>query len=224
MKVSNQMAPAAANASDVPVTSAGSRNLSQQDFMRLFLTQMRTQSPLKPFDSSDMMAQMTQLNSLSATDQLEKSIKMMNANLGRSQVVAATQLIGKRVVIPSQVSQLSENEGLNGSVVVPSHAGSIDVEIKDKDDKLVKKITLPASDSGVVDFHWDGKDENGEMMPADYYHISAKGDFAGEKIDIPTAGYFKVNSVTMDRQSSSVILNLDGLGGVDMGNIIKILS
>lgn len=222
MKVSNQVAPGAA--SDMPTTTTGSRNLSQQDFMKLFLTQMRTQSPLKPFDSSDMMQQMTQLNSLSATEQLEKSIRLMNSNLGRSQVVAATQLIGKKVVIPSQVSQLTESDGLNGSVVVPAHARSIEVEIKDKDDKLVKKLSLPASDSGVVDFHWDGKDENGEMMPADYYHLSAKGDFGGEQIDIPTAGYFKVNSVTMDRQTSSVILNLDGLGGVDMGNIIKILS
>ncbi len=210
--------------SDAPITTTGSKALSQEDFMRLFLTQMRTQSPLKPFDSSDMMQQMSQLNSLSATEQLEKTIRMMNANLGKSQVVTATQLIGKKVVLPSGVSPLVENEGMDGSVVLPMRASSIEVEIKDKNDKLVKKITLPASDSGVVDFHWDGKDEDGNLMPADYYHLSAKGTFGAEEYDIPTAGYFKVNSVTMDRQTSNVIINLDGVGGVNMSDIIKILS
>lgn len=209
---------------DAPVTSTGNKALSQEDFMRLFLTQMRTQSPLKPFDSSDMMQQMSQLNSLSATEQLEKTIRMMNANLGKSQVVTATQLIGKKVVLPSGVSPLVENEGMDGSVVLPMRASAVEIEIKDKNDKLVKKLTLPASDSGVVDFHWDGKDEEGNTMPADYYNLSAKGTFGSEKYDIPTAGYFKVNSVTMDRQSSNVIINLDGVGGVNMGDIIKILS
>ncbi len=36
----------------------------------------------------------------------------------------------------------------------------------------------------------------------------------GESKQFYTAGMFKVNSVTMDRQTSQVILNVDGLGGV----------
>ncbi len=34
--------------------------LSSDDFMKLFLTQLQTQSPLDPFDSSTMLDQMSQ--------------------------------------------------------------------------------------------------------------------------------------------------------------------
>jgi flagellar basal-body rod modification protein FlgD len=186
---------------------------------------MKSQSPLKPFDSSDMMQQMSQLTSLSATQELEKTIKSMNANMGRSQVLAATQLIGKKVAVASDKSPLDEKEGLSGSVIVPGNSSEINIEIRDSANKLVKTIKLPGSSSGVVDFHWDGLDAEGKPtnLPG-FYNISAKATINGEAKEIYTAGIFKVNSVTMDRQSSSVILNVDGLGGMDMGDIIKILS
>jgi len=217
-----------AMSSEPPASKTAGKALTQEDFMNLFLAQMKTQSPLKPFDSGEMMQQMSQLNAFSATKELENTIKMMNANLGRSQVVSATQLIGKRVAIVSDKSPLETGAdgklGLDGSAIVPGNASDITIEIKDSSNKVVKTIKLPASSSGVVDFHWDGLDADGKPMPTDFYNISAKATIDGQSKDIYTAGFFKVNSVTMDRQTSTVILNVDGMGGMDMGDIIKILS
>ncbi len=215
--------------SEQPNNKVAGKALSQDDFMKLFLAQMKTQSPLKPFDSGEMMQQMSQLTSLTATQELEKSIKLMNANLGRSQMVQATQLIGKKVAIASDKSPLNYGpdgkvQGLDGSVILPASASETTIEIKDASNKVVKTIKLPASNSGIQDFHWDGLDAEGKPMPADFYTISAKATVNGQPMDVYTAGIFKINSVTMDRQSSQVILNVDGMGGMDMGDIIKILS
>lgn len=211
-----------------PDSQVPGKALTQSDFMKLFLMQMKTQNPMKPFDSGEMMQQMSQLTSLSATQQLESTIKLMNANMGRSQVLSATQLIGKRVAVASDKSPLIQNSdgtsGLDGSIVLPKASTSSTVEIRDASNNLVKTITLPASGSGVQDFHWDGKNEKNEQMEPGFYSISAKGNFGSESRDLYTAGVFKINSVTMDPSTSSVILNVDGLGGMDMGNIIKILS
>lgn len=202
--------------------------LTQEDFMKLFLAQMKTQSPTKPFDSGEMMQQMSQLTSLSATQQLETTIKMLNTNMGRSQVLSATQLIGKRVAIASEKSPLTANpdgtSSLDGSVVIPKSTTGTTVEIRDEMNNLVKTIHLPASSTGIQDFHWDGKNEKNEPMAAGFYNISAKSTIDGQSTDVYTAGTFKINSVTMDPKTSSVILNVDGMGGMDMGNIIKILS
>jgi flagellar basal-body rod modification protein FlgD len=219
----------AAMPDEQPRNQAVGKALSQDDFMKLFLAQMKTQSPLKPFDSGEMMSQMSQLTSLSATQGLEKSIKMMNANLGRSQMVQATQLIGKKVAIVSEKAPLNYSadgkiEGLDGSVILPAASNGATVEIKDANNKVVRTITLPASNSGLQDFHWDGMDAEGKPMPKDYYTISAKANINGNTEDVYTAGVFRINSVTMDRQTSQVILNVDGMGGMDMGDIIKILS
>lgn len=208
---------------ELSTTQGKGKALSQDDFMRLFLTQMKTQSPMKPFDSSDMMQQMSQLTSLSATQELEKTIKLMNSNLGKSQVYSASQLIGKKVAVASEVAPLTEKQGLSGSVINPGYATQMAVEIKDSAGRIVKTINLPASNPGLVDFHWDGLGSNNEPLPADFYHLSAKAVINGETKEVPTAGIFNVDSVTMDRQTSNVILNVNGLGGTDMNDIIKIL-
>lgn len=198
--------------------------LQKEDFMRLMMKQMLSQDPTKPMDNSQMMQQMSQLASLSATEDLGRTVKMLNLNLGNSQVLSATQLIGKRVAVASHSAQLDAKDGLSGSVVVPGEASDITVEIQDENKKVVKTITLPASSHGLVDFHWDGKDAEGNMMKDGFYNISAKATIAGKSQDVPTAGFFKVNSVTLDRQTASLILNLDGAGGLGMDSIIKILS
>lgn len=198
--------------------------LEKEDFMRLMMKQLLAQDPMKPMDNSQMMQQMSQLASLSATEDLGKTVNMLNLNLGNSQVLSATQLIGKRVAVASHTAQLDEKDGLNGSVVVPGEASEITVQVQDENKKVVKTITLPASSNGLVDFHWDGKDAEGKMMKDGFYNISAKATIAGKSQEIPTAGFFKVNSVTIDRQNGSLILNLDGMGGLGMDSIIKILS
>lgn len=204
------------------------KSLSQQDFMKLFLAQMRAQSPLKPFDSGEMMQQMSAMTSVSATAELEKTVQMMNSNLGRSQVLSATQLIGKRATIASDKSPLINNKdgtaSLDGSIILPQSSTAARVEIRDTSGNLVKAIDLAASSAGVQDFHWDGRDADGKLMPEGFYSISANANMGGQNTQVYTAGVFKVTSVTMDRKTSAVILNVDGMGGMDMGDIVKILS
>jgi flagellar basal-body rod modification protein FlgD len=202
----------------------GSKELSKDDFIRLFLTQLRVQSPLKPLQSSEMMQQMSQLTSLSATQELEKTIKNLNGNMGKSQVLQASQLIGKKVQLLNGLSPLSAAEGLGGSVVLPGDCRDVTVTIKDKSDKVVKTIKLgdnPAS--GLLDFSWNGMDEEGKALNPDFYKISAMATVNGQQTQLATTGTFKINSVGLDTKSDGVIINVDGIGGVKMEEIIKIL-
>ncbi|VVC77097.1 Basal-body rod modification protein FlgD [Aquicella siphonis] len=201
----------------------GKKELSKDDFMTIFLTQMRMQSPLKPYDSAQMLQQMSMLTSLTATEELQKTIQSLGMSISKSQVMSASQLIGKKVQIPSGVSPLVTGEGLSGSVILPGEVSDVTITIKDKDGKVVKTINKGSSGSGVLDFDWDGKDADGNDLKPDFYKISAIATMDGKKIDVPTAGTFKVGSVAMNPTNGAVILNVDGLGGVDMGEIIKIL-
>lgn len=198
------------------------KTVSKDDFMKLFLTQLRMQNPLKPFDSADMLQQMSQLTSLSATEELGKTIKNLNANLGNSQVLDASQLIGKHVQVPSGVAQLTST-GLNGSVILPGDVTEITIEIKDSDGKVIKTVEKDKSSAGVFDFTWDGKDKDGNAVKEDFYQISASANVNGQRTELITAGTFKINSVALNPSTGSLILNVDGLGGLKMNEIIKIL-
>lgn len=200
------------------------KKLNEDDFLKIFIKQMTMQSPDKPIDSAQMMQQMSQLTSLESNKSLKTAIENMNKTIGQSQMINATQMIGKEVVIASSVSPLSTTNGLNGSVVVPPNCSEVSVDILNGDKKVIKTINLAANTSGVVDFHWDGKDANGEPLEPTFYGMSAKAKVNGVSQELPTAGNFKVNSVTMDRQTSNVILNVEGMGGVGVGDIIKFLA
>jgi flagellar basal-body rod modification protein FlgD len=82
---------------------------------------------------------------------------------------------------------------------------------------------MGASPAGMLDFTWNGMDVNNNQMPAGLYKISSTAVIKGESIPVATAGIYNVNSVALDKQGKGVILNLDGVGGVNMDDVIKII-
>lgn len=205
------------------VQAQKSNQLSQDDFIKILLTQMRLQTPQNPFDSNSMMQQMSQLTNLSATKEMEKAVATLNTNLGANQVLAASQLVGKKVQVANELSPLTAAEGLKGSLILPESADNITVTIRDQNNKVVKTLPLGASEAGVVDFKWDGLDADNKACAPGYYKMSVSAMINGQNVAIPTAGTFNVNSVALDKNGNGVILNLDGIGGINMKDLIKIL-
>lgn len=201
----------------------GKKDLSKDDFMTIFLSQMRMQSPLKPYDSAQMMQQMSALSSMTATEDLQKSIAGLGNNIAKSQIMSASQLIGKKAQIVSSVSPLVKGEGLSGSILLPADVTDATITIKDKNGNVVKTIAKGSSGPGVLDFEWDGKDTEGNELNPDLYKISAEATIKGQKTTLHTAGTFKIESVAMNPGNGSVILNIKDFGGIDMSEIIKIL-
>ncbi len=204
--------------------SIGKKPTTQDDFMKLFLTQMRTQNPMKPLDSGAMMQQMSQMASLSATQQLEKSVKSLNDNMGKTQMMQATQIIGKKAQVFKSISPLVKGEGLSGAVFLEKPTTGVTVTIKDPNNNIVNTIQLPASGEGIADFEWDGKDLENKPCEPGYYRISATAVIDGKSQEIKTLGNFKVNSVGLDREQHEVILNLEMLGGTSTDKVVKILN
>jgi len=93
-----------------PVNLASS-GLGMQEFMRILLTQLTFQDPLKPMDNQQFMAQMAQFTALEQTQQLNDR---MNALLTTQAALQSVGLIGRTVdvqadggVVTGQVTTLS---------------------------------------------------------------------------------------------------------------------
>lgn len=83
------------------IGSSGSTNLQasslgMEDFLKILLTQLTYQDPLKPMDNQQFMAQMAQFTSLEQTQQLNNKIATLITNQAALQSVG---LIGKTVDI-----------------------------------------------------------------------------------------------------------------------------
>ena len=90
-------------------------SIGMQDFLKILLTQLTTQDPLKPMDNQAFMAQMAQFTALEQTQQLNNTI---DALLSTQSALLSVGLIGRTVDINSDSGSLS------GAVTTLSLAGS----------------------------------------------------------------------------------------------------
>jgi flagellar basal-body rod modification protein FlgD len=102
-------------------------NLSIQDFMKVLLTQLTYQDPLKPLDNQQFMSQIAQFTTLQQTQQMNTNIEKLLSNQSSLQSVG---LIGRTVDISTTggtatgtVSALSLS-GVSPSITVVTTAGN----------------------------------------------------------------------------------------------------
>lgn len=79
-----------------PAASASSLGL--QDFMKVLLTQLTYQDPLKPMDNQAFMAQMAQFSALEQSQQLNERMQLLVGNQAALQSVG---LLGRTVDVQS---------------------------------------------------------------------------------------------------------------------------
>ncbi|MCJ0764537.1 flagellar hook assembly protein FlgD [Variovorax terrae] len=93
-----------------------SNSLGMQDFLKILLTQLTYQDPLKPMDNQQFMAQMAQFTSLEQTQQLNNKIDTLIINQATLQSVG---LIGRTVDITT------DSVSVTGTVKALSLSGDI---------------------------------------------------------------------------------------------------
>ena len=77
-----------------PVNTATNNHINQQDFLRILLTQLNAQDPLKPMDNGAFVAQLAQFSQLESAQQTSASLNQLVALQTATQSVA---LLGKSV-------------------------------------------------------------------------------------------------------------------------------
>lgn len=102
--------------SSAPGAALQTSNLGLQDFMKILLTQLTYQDPLKPMDNQEFIAQVAQFTSLEQAQQLNSKIEQLVINQSALQSVG---LIGKTVVAESNGTSIV------GSVTGISLAGDV---------------------------------------------------------------------------------------------------
>ena len=85
-------------------TNLRSSSLGMEDFLKILLTQLTYQDPLKPMDNQQFMAQMAQFTNLGQTQQLNTKIETLITNQAALQSVG---LIGKTVDITTATGTAS---------------------------------------------------------------------------------------------------------------------
>ena len=210
------------------VNSAGSTNskisgqLNQSDFLKLMTTQLNNQDPTQPTDSSQMLAQMAQLSTVSGIQDMQTSLKQLVSTMLASQTTQAAALVGHQVVAPGSTATLSSN-GLSGAVDLTQDTNQLALGIYDSAGQLVKQIDLGAQTQGTVPFSWDGMMDNGTAAPNGFYQIKAMANVSGTAEAMNTYVASTVNSVTVDAATQNITLNTSGGDAIKISDIKQLM-
>lgn len=205
-------ATSAATTQAAQATSTSSNStLTEQDFLQLFTTQLQYQDPLNPMDTSQMLDQMVQLNNVQAMQDMTQSMQ----NLEAASNLQTAGLIGRQVQAQGNSLSIDSQGNASGGSYTLASPGQASIQIFDANGNLVRQINEGAVDTSQQTFTWDGKDQQGNQLPAGNYTFSVSAtDANNQPIQVATSmnatvtGISFKNGVTyLDLGSDQITLN-----------------
>jgi len=228
-----QAAQAASNASSSGTDPAATQN----NFLKLLVTQLQNQDPLNPEDNSEITSQLAQLSTVTGVNQLNTTLTALQTSYQSSESLQATGLISHGVLAAGSTMQLATSTGTDSSgaststtaavfgVNLGTAAADAKVKITDSSGKVVKTMDLGATTAGTQPLTWDGVEDDGTTVaPAGKYSFTVSAvDASGTALtDATTLTLGVVESVSSG--SSGVKLNVSQpLGSINLSDVMQVL-
>ncbi len=203
-------------------SGASKDTLGQEDFLRLMTTQLTNQNPMEPMENGDFLSQMAQFSTVAGIESLTDSFNTLSASLTQGQALQAAALVGRDVLVPSQTGHLEADGTLGGAVDLSAASSGVKIGVYDAGGQLVRTLDLGALGSGLQEFEWDGRLEDGSPAPEGVYEFRATAADSSGTQAIGTLVKSRVESVSID-QNGGLQLSVRGLGAIAFSDVRRIL-
>ena len=212
--------------------ATGGDTLDRDVFLRLLVTQLENQNPLEPQDNGEFVAQLAQFSSVEGLDNLNDSFSSLassfEAGQQSSQVLQASALVGRSVVVDSNRGVLAADGEISGKFSLDTDASIITLNVFDSSGALVSTQQSSVDENGNPyrqgehDFSWDGTNDNGDALESGTYSVEILAGFQGQTTSQPVRMSANVDSVTVNG-NGGITLNLAGIGPLSIANVNEIL-
>jgi len=187
-------------------TTNSLQSLGEDDFLKLFVTQLQYQDPLSPMDSTGFTSQLAQFSSLEQLTNINTAIGNLASSQALTQNALAAGLIGKNVLVAG--NQISLAGTANISFALPTATAQTNLSIYNASGQCVRQVSLGAENSGSITYTWDGKDSQGNTLPdGNYTYSVAAADATGAAVSATTSTYGMVTGVTLQNNLTYLVLD-----------------
>lgn len=191
--------------------------MDKDDFMKLFITQLQYQDPLKPQDPSAMLDQLSQLSlveqSYNSTTAMNKLLTAQNNSMSMTSV----SFIGKEVKANGNSTSFdgSTPSSLQFNLSVPTAEATL--TIKNASGSIVKTVALGAKSAGDSTVAWDGSDNSGNKLPSGVYSFSVAGKTAGgESVAASTFTTGRIDGVNLTGDTPMLTIGANSVALTDV--------
>ena len=187
---------------------AAKKSLGKDDFMRLLVTQLSTQDPLKPMDSQDFGAQLAQFSSLEQMTNVNDNLVKLQQMQGSVSAASAVSLIGKKVDAEGNGLQLKSGAPQTLGYSLGQDASAVTIDIFDASGNKVNTLNGGNQTAGVNSLLWNGKDASGNSLPDGAYIFTATAiDAKGTAVAATTYSSGLVSDVVFENGVTKAIVN-----------------
>ncbi len=157
---------------DINNTRIPRKSLEMEDFIKLFITQLRYQDPINPIENNEMAIQLALFNQVDQLFKINKTLESL-LNVSKSLELAyVTNLIGKNVKVETNIGRVENGKFLGGEFILEKPTNNIEIVIRDNNGNIVDKIILNGLKAGTYKIEWDATDKNGNKVPDGNYTFS----------------------------------------------------
>ncbi|HWV44465.1 MAG TPA: flagellar hook assembly protein FlgD [Nitrospira sp.] len=197
----------------------GPQQLGQDDFLKLLITQLQNQDPLKPTDNTEFVSQLAQFSQLEQTakqaDLLQKSLDAQTASLQYTLL----PMVGRQVSIDRPLTQL-ENGQASLTYALEKNAARLQITILDQSRQVVRTLDYTNLQAGLNQTQWDGKDSKGVAMPPGVYEYAISAvDQQGASVVATGHAQLTVTGIRMEEGQPKLAI---GTLTVDPSEIVEV--
>lgn len=180
-----------------PTQQTPSNSLGQNEFLKLLVAKLENQDPLNPAQDTEFIEQLATFSSLEQQIATNENLELMIQGQGTLINSQALSLLGKEALSDSD-GQIEVRDGEPEKIVyeLPEGATGAELEIRDSEGFLVRKIALDGEPGVRHDLEWDGTDDNGDLLEDGEYSISVVAtDGSGEELTVNLFEALKIDGV-----------------------------
>lgn len=198
--------------------------LSKDDFLKLFMTQMRYQDPLNPKDYEAFASQLAQFSSIEQLTNIHKGVENLRSDMVAEQRIQALGMIGKLVKASGNRIDLIKGQEVPLKYIADENVHPFRAMIFDKNNKLIREIDLFKKEQGDSVIIWNGKDQSGNEMPSGTYMFKVIGvDRKGDTKELSTELSGEVVGVELDGKNPNLLVKTDkGNSRVSLASVTKV--
>lgn len=208
------------NAGNTSTASKSSTQEMEDRFLTLLTTQLKNQDPLNPLDNAEVTSQLAQINTVNGIEQLNTTLNKLLSSYDDSMSMQAASMIGKNVLVPGNALVATSSGGAAGGVLLGANADKVTVSILNSAGKVVQTEELGAKSAGSFGFVWDGKDADGNDVPAGSYTFKVEASKGGSKVDATAMQVGTVSALV--RGTNGFNLDLGAVGIVSLDQVQQI--
>jgi len=192
------------------IYSSDTQTLGKDDFLKLLVTQLQNQDPLNPTDSTEFVSQLAQFSSLEQLSNVNENLKVVQLFDQSINNAQAVNFVGKTIKASGSMFELGSGETHEIQYQLGEDADAVYVSIYNSSGEAIKKIEMDQMTAGAQSVVWDGKDENGNAVPAGTYSFSVQAKNKDGEI-MATAAYIEETVTGVSYHNGSTYLLAKGI-------------